>query len=66
MFLFVRALSIEVHPWYDHGLCWFQEGEGPQRRYHLPQRGGPLFSGLTVLAVWLTSLSTDCVVLPWS
>ena len=41
-FLFVCALN-QVHSWYDHGLCWFQEGEGPQRHYFLPQRGRPLF-----------------------
>ena len=29
-----------VHPRYDHGLRRLQEGEGPERCYHLSQRGG--------------------------
>lgn len=32
--------SKEVHPRYKDGLCWAQEGEGPQRHYHVFEGSG--------------------------
>lgn len=29
-----------VHPWYQDGVCWSQEGEGPERPRHLAQGRG--------------------------
>ena len=29
-----------VHPWYEDGVCWSEEGQGPQRPHHVPQGGG--------------------------
>ena len=33
-----------VHPWYEDGVRWLEEGQGPQRPRHLPQGGGTLSS----------------------
>ena len=31
-----------VHPWYEDGVRWLEEGQGPQRPRHLPQGGNSM------------------------